>query len=135
MTGPASATSSSRASDHADQSGSSVTRSRRTLESTRVVTSAFAARHGHDLIRAQAFTGMTAQSGKARRAGSLFDLDQNHTPIRGALEVDLAPRTDTKQVTYAFRNGDLTFTGDGGAHGNLRVRTTLFLVLLSLFYA
>src|SRR3990167_920100 len=92
--GPAKAASSRRANDHSDQSGASVTRSSRTLVSTRV-TSALAARHGHDLGRAQALAGMAAQAGEAVRASLFLDLDQNDTAVLGALEINQAPRRNS----------------------------------------
>src|SRR6266481_5265527 len=74
-TGPAKAASSRRANDHSAQSGSSVTRSSRTLVSTRI-TLALAARQDHDLGRAQALAGMATQANKTVRAGLLRDRDQ-----------------------------------------------------------
>src|SRR5882757_3429133 len=113
--GPAKAASSRRANDHSAQSGSSVTRSSRTLVSTRI-TSAFAARHGHDLGRAQALAGMATQASETVRASLLLDLDQNDAAILGALEIDHAPRSDSHEIPNPLRDGDPAFAGNGRAH-------------------
>jgi hypothetical protein len=53
------------------------------LLSTRV-TSAFAARHRHDLVGGQPLAGMAAQARKPRRARLFTDLDQDNTAVPGA---------------------------------------------------
>src|SRR5580693_10635261 len=117
--GPAKAASSRRADDHSAQSGSSVTRSSRTLVSTRI-TSALAARHRHDLGRAQALAGMPTQASEPVRASFLLDLDQNDAAVLGTLEIDHAPRSDSQKIPNPFRDGDLAFAGNGRAHDSLR---------------
>src|SRR5436309_3002081 len=117
-TGPASAASSRRASDHSAQLGSSVTRSSRTFVSTRS-TSALAARHGHDLVCAQAFPGMAAKSREPVRPGLLLDLDQDDPTVLAAFEIDHAPRTDPQELANLLRDRDLTLARDGGGHRGL----------------
>src|SRR5258707_7968779 len=117
--GPAKAASSRRPNDHCDQSGSSVTRSSRTFVSTKI-TLVFAARHGHDLGCAQAFSGMTTQAGETIRLGLLLDLDQNDAAVVGALEIDHATGPDPQQIPNRLRDGNLAFAGYGGAHDCLR---------------
>src|SRR3990167_9546980 len=128
--GPAKAASSRRANDHSDQSGASVTRSSRTLVSTRT-TSALAARHGHDLGRAQALAGMAAQAGETVRAGLLLDLDQNDATIGAALKIDHAAGFDSQQIANPLGDGDLALAGDGRAHGGSPVRRYYFRALLN----
>src|SRR6266851_2955442 len=110
--GPAKAASSRRANDHSDQSGSSVTRSSRILVSTRV-TSALAARHGHDLGGDQALAGMPTQASETVRASLLLNLDQNDAAVLGTLEIDHAPRSDSQKIPNPLRDGDLAFAGNG----------------------
>src|SRR5687767_10577624 len=95
--GPAKAASSRRASDHPDQSGSSVTRSSRTFVSTRI-TSVLAACHRHDLVRAQALSGMATQPGEAVWPSLPLDFDYDDPAVLSALEIDHAARADPKQV-------------------------------------
>src|SRR5258705_9668295 len=111
-TGPASAASSRRANDHSDQSGSSVTRSSRTLVSTRI-TSALAARHGHDLGGAQALAGMATQAGETVRANLLLDLDPNDVAVLAALELDHAAGPDPQQVANLLGGCGLSLAGNG----------------------
>src|SRR5260370_23870151 len=132
--GPAKAASSRRANDHSDQSGSSVTRSSRTLVSTGI-TSALAARHGHDLGRAQALAGMATQTSETVRASLLLDLDQNDAAVLGALEIDHAPRPDSQEIPNLLRDGDLAFAGNGRAHDSPPVRRHRIRVLLTMHLA
>src|SRR5688500_17805891 len=120
-TGPARAACSRWANDHSDQLGSSVTRSSNTLLSTKV-TSALAARHGHDLIGTQTLSGVAAHPGEAIGTGLLVNLHQNDSTIFTALEIDPASCPDSQKVTDSLGNGDLTFAGNRRAHGGLRVR-------------
>src|SRR5918995_4106333 len=118
-TGPAKAACSRRANDHSDHLGSSVTRSSNTLLSTKV-TSALAARHGHDLIGTQTLSSVAAHPGKAIGTGFLVDLYQDDSTILAALEIDQASGLDPQEVTNTLGNGDLTFAGNRRAHGSLQ---------------
>jgi hypothetical protein len=74
--------------------------------STRI-TSALAARHGHDLVRAQSLSGVAAKPGKPIRSGLFLDLDEDDPAILATLEIDHTPWPDPEEFADLLWDRDL----------------------------
>src|SRR5579859_8101781 len=117
--------------DHSAQTGSSVTRSKRTFVSIRI-TSLFAAGQRHDFIGAEPFAGATAQCREPACLSAGIELDQNHAPSLVEFELHRAAGFDAETVTHRLGDGDLAFAGDQSGHVCLGI-TCLRQVIHSAF--